>query len=155
MPVYHNDSLAVVRLQDQIAAVREKLNNINQDSLVEYTGKRFDDTLMAVDADNKRDYWENKLLELEALLKQYISPVEATVGSGIAEGDRVILSRRADNARMEFRFTQRVELFPDERCITPSSPIGEAIQGKVPGQSVQVKTPAGESEFEVVEIDRG
>lgn len=152
----HNETQVLVNLREQIASVQSKLSLLSTADL-DYTGNKFDDTLMAVSADSKRDYWEARLLELESLLAQYTAP-KAKRGSaankGVVEGD-VIKLQRSDGRTLQFRLVSRADIFPGERCVTLNSPIGKAVVGKQPGESFAIQTPSGSVSYQLIEIDRG
>jgi hypothetical protein len=152
----NQNGYALARLQEQINAVKAKISLINAGEMIDYSGNRFDDTLMAVTADSQRDYWETKLLELETLLGDYLGMRNYPAASdGVMEGDIVKLERIADAHKLQFRLAARVELFPDERCMTLVSPVGSAVLGKKPGDKITIQTPAGLVEYLILEIDRG
>ncbi len=130
---------ALVRIQEQISQAREKLQIINSIA-VDYTGNRFDDTLMAVSADNKRDYWESRILELESLLAQYSARTNSTSSDSVKEvlvGDIVVLEM-PNGTTARLKIVDRVDFHRGERCITASSPLGSAILGRKPGDSIKV-----------------
>jgi hypothetical protein len=55
--------VALARLHEQIDDARKRLEAITL-SLGHKTGNMMEDTLIAVEADGERDYWEEKLAEL-------------------------------------------------------------------------------------------
>jgi len=151
----------VNRLEEQISEIRAKIDVINQSiDADDYTGNRFDDTLLAVSADSKRDYWERKLIELESLLDQYHSSTRGMASkkrrtNGAEFGDEITLERVTDAKRVTFRLTERVELYPEEKCITPNSPMGIAVLGKQPGEIMEIQSPRGDCCYMVISINRG
>ncbi len=144
----------VLRIREQIAEAQTRIEQINH-ALFEKTGDRFEDTLAAVNADDIRSYWESKLVELQEMLEEYTSGSLSTRAGSVACGDQVELRRIIDRTRFEFRLIDKVELFPDERCVSIESPLGRALLGKGKGEHITVETPLGIQEYQIVNVVAG
>ncbi|MGH9682663.1 MAG: GreA/GreB family elongation factor [Candidatus Acidiferrales bacterium] len=69
-----------------------------------------------------------------------------------AYGSRVVVLDVAKSAEIEYKLVTQEEADAAKGLISTSSPIGRALLGKKVGDEVQVATPAGPKEFEVVRL---
>ncbi len=67
-------------------------------------------------------------------------------------GAWVTLFNLSDDSEQTYRIVGKDELDPKKGYISWISPLAKALHGKRIGDTVRVKTPSGEGEFEVVDI---
>ena len=70
----------------------------------------------------------------------------------VAYGSRVVLYDLDRDEEVEYRLVTSEESDPDKGLISTASPIGQALMGKEPGDSVKVKTPKGVRKFEIADL---
>ena len=136
------------RIQEQIADAKAKIARINE-SLSPNSGNRFEATLDAVYADDIRTYWEKRLSELEDLLQNY-KIAKPTSRTGIQVEEVIRLLKLGTRKVLEFRISDRIGLFRDEKVVSSSSPIGLAVIGKQVGDVVTVNTPRGIFKYRIM-----
>ena len=102
--------------------------------------------------------------ERQSFLDAKISELKAAIGKaeviGVDEGptDRVVFGRRVllyniqTDEEIEYQLLGPYESAPEEGKISVTSPLGQALVGKMVGDEFMVKTPGGFQEFEVLEI---
>lgn len=69
-----------------------------------------------------------------------------------AYGSRIVVLDVAKDAKIEYKLVTTEEADAAKGLISTSSPIGRALLGKKVGDEVQVATPAGLKEYEVVRL---
>jgi len=69
-----------------------------------------------------------------------------------AYGSRVVVLDIAKDAKIEYKLVTVEEADASKGLISTTSPIGRALLGKKVGDEVQVTTPAGMKEYEVVRL---
>ena len=92
---------------------------------------------------------ETRVAEIEDILQN------AEIISGGKKGEVGLGSTvelKTDSKTMKYTVVGPVEADPLEGKISNESPIGEALMGKKVGETVVIKTPKGEIEYEVVAI---
>jgi transcription elongation factor GreB len=67
-------------------------------------------------------------------------------------GAYVTLFNLADDTETIYRIVGKDEIDPTNGCISWVSPLAKAMLGKTIGDVVKVITPAGEAEYEIIEI---
>ena len=63
-----------------------------------------------------------------------------------------VLLRAADGATVTYELVMPEDADPAKGWVSTASPIGRAIVGREEGDEIQVKTPSGVREFEIVEL---
>lgn len=67
---------------------------------------------------------------------------------------KVKIKNRKNNALMDYTLVAEEEADFEKNKIAITSPIGKALMGKVIGDVVTIKVPAGTMEYEILEISR-
>lgn len=67
-------------------------------------------------------------------------------------GSRVRLRDRAKSAEIEYKLVTSEEADAAQGLISTTSPIGKALLGRRVGDEIEVQTPAGVKEFEVIRL---
>lgn len=63
-----------------------------------------------------------------------------------------VLLRAADGATITYELVMPEDADPAKGWVSTASPIGRAIVGREEGDEIQVKTPSGVREFEILEL---
>ena len=100
-------------------------------------------------------FLEGRLQELEDILNNSEIIEEMEMHNGIVEiGSTVIVSHALTNNHNEFMIVGEFEADPKEKKLSHTSPIGMALIGKKKGQKVNVRVPAGEIEYIIIDIKK-
>ncbi len=67
-------------------------------------------------------------------------------------GSRIVVMDLQRNAKVEYKLVSSEEADAENGMISTTSPIGRALLNRKVGDEVQVATPAGKKEFEVVQL---
>lgn len=94
---------------------------------------------------------EARIAELEETLRNIVVIQKPTSVGVVQIGSTVTVSRGGTEERYTIVGTE--EANPADGKISNESPLGRAFLGKKVGETVVVKTPAGESEYGVVRIE--
>jgi transcription elongation factor GreA len=96
---------------------------------------------------------EARIFELEELLRkaEIIEEGRSNKSGAVHVGSKVTAKRGKE--AIIFTIVGSSDAKPEERKISNSSPIGKALMGQMPGSKVKVKTPAGETEYEIVKVE--
>ena len=103
------------------------------------------------EAKNEQAEVEHKIAELEAMLKN-VKIIEKTSGSAVSVGSTVKMFDKEFNEEMVYTIVGSAEANIEEGRISDESPIGGALLGKKVGDIVDVETPGGIIQIEVLEI---
>jgi transcription elongation factor GreA len=104
-------------------------------------------------AKEEQGFLEGRILELESLLKtaEIVDPA-TTSREEVSLGCRVTV-RDEENETEMFQIVGSNEANSRERKISHESPIGKALIGHKPGDTVQVPTPGGQITFRIEKIE--
>ena len=72
----------------------------------------------------------------------------------ICIGHKVTL-KGEDGSEMVVQLVGETEANPTQKKISSTSPMGSALKGKSPNEKVQINTPAGKREYEIVKVETG
>jgi transcription elongation factor GreA len=105
------------------------------------------------DAKNSQAILETKILRLrDRLLRAEV--VEAQPGSAFARfGSRVRLVDRGSGRELTYTLVSAVDADAAQGRLSVESPVGQALLGTAAGQTVQIATPRGTRDLEVVAVD--
>ena len=67
-------------------------------------------------------------------------------------GSRIIVLDMQKDLKIEYKLVSSEEADVEKGLISTTSPIGKALLNKKVGDEIQVTTPAGQKEFEVVRL---
>jgi transcription elongation factor GreA len=104
-------------------------------------------------AKEEQGFLEGRIQELEAILKKAIL-IEESQGNAeeVALGTKVTI-QQGDNEPETYYLVGVNETDPKNGRISHQSPIGRALVGHRAGEVVRVKTPAGEIELKILNVD--
>ncbi len=92
---------------------------------------------------------ETRITEIEDILQNH-SIIQASKGGTVGIGSTVVLKNGAKE--MTYQVVGSVEADPMNGKISDESPIGQALIGKKVGEEVVIKTPKGETSYQVVTV---
>jgi transcription elongation factor GreA len=103
-------------------------------------------------AKEQQAFVEGRIMQLEQMLKN-AEIITAPIMSGMVSlGSRVKVVEKGSRDEEEYRIVGSAEADPNEGRISNESPVGKALMGKKKGEYVTVKTPAGERQLRIIEI---
>ncbi len=101
------------------------------------------------DAKNEQSFVEGRIMEVEEMIRK--AKVVAKNGTGNVEmGSMVTL--KMDGQTLVYTIVSSSESDPASGKISSESPIGYSLLGKSKGDKVEIATPNGKMECEIVEI---
>lgn len=107
------------------------------------------------EAKNEQGKMENRIAELEAMLKNAKVIDEDDLSTDtVSIGCKVRLLDMEYNDELEYQLVGSAEADPKVGRISDESPIGSALLGHKSGDTVTVEAPAGEVLFKILSIDR-
>ncbi len=105
------------------------------------------------EAKNDQAKLENRINEIEAIIKNHIIIDEGTTRSKVVNiGTNVVVLDVELGEETEYKIVGTAEADPMGGKISDESPIGAALLGHKEGETVVAETPQGELEFKIVKI---
>lgn len=105
------------------------------------------------EAKNDQAKLENRINEIEAIIKNHIIIDEGTTRSKVVNiGANVVVLDVELGEETEYKIVGTAEADPMGGKISDESPIGAALLGHKEGETVVAETPQGELEFKIVKI---
>jgi transcription elongation factor GreA len=104
-------------------------------------------------AREKQSFNEGRIKELEAVISavEIIDPSQFN-GHTVVKFGAVVVIADEDNKQKRFQIVGEYESNADEGRISISSPIARGLIGKSLGDTVQIRTPKGAVEYEIVDV---
>src|SRR3972149_11389495 len=97
-------------------------------------------------AKDELSHIDSRLRELKYLLR--IGKVTQPDGQGMVSfGSKITVE--VENSNRQFTIVEQLEADPAGGKISTSSPIGSALLGKKPGETVEIETPQGKTIFKI------
>ncbi|MFA5626719.1 MAG: transcription elongation factor GreA [Thiohalomonadaceae bacterium] len=105
-------------------------------------------------AREQQSFSEGRIQEIEGKLSnaQIIDPATLNAGGKVVFGATVVLLELETEAEVSYQIVGEDEADIKEGRISIISPVARAMIGKQEGDEVQVQTPGGLREYEVVEV---
>ncbi|MBK1779626.1 transcription elongation factor GreA [Advenella sp. WQ 585] len=105
-------------------------------------------------ARERQGFIEGRIQELEGTLANahIINPAELEVDDRIVFGATVTIEDLGSSETVTYQIVGDLEADIRQNLISVSSPVARALIGKSEGDVVMVNVPAGEKEFEIIEI---
>lgn len=105
------------------------------------------------DARNEQSFVEGRIVQLENTLRNAKLIEEAPAGTGeVRLGSTVKLKDLEYGDILTYTLVGSVEADPTKQKISNESPVGRAILGKAKGTVVEVEAPAGNIQYEIVDV---
>jgi transcription elongation factor GreA len=102
-------------------------------------------------AKEKQSFIEGRIKELEGVISRANVIDPKTLSGPIKFGATVVLVDEAD-VEKTYQIVGEAEANIEKGMLNISSPLGRALIGKEEGDSVEVKTPGGEKDYEILRI---
>jgi len=102
------------------------------------------------DAKNEQAFVEGRIATLEALIKN-ATIIDANLSTDHVQIGSTVVVRGADGEE-RFTIVGSTEARPSEGKISNESPVGRALLGRKPGDTVVVRVPAGDFTYTIVSI---
>lgn len=103
------------------------------------------------DAKNEQAFLEGEIQDLEAKVRNS-HIIRAGAGDVVQMGSKVRVKDVEFDEEETFMIVGSTEADPDEGKISNESPLGQALLGQKSGSSITVKAPAGNIQYEILEI---
>ena len=96
---------------------------------------------------------EARIRQVEAVLKSAVIVDEAAAHSGSVAAGTVVSLRYEGDADVERYLIGSIEERHDELAvISPNSPLGQALLGRGPGETIEYQAPSGTLRVEIVKV---
>lgn len=102
------------------------------------------------EAKRQQDENENRIMELEALLRDAVLADTKVKGSEVSMGSK--LTVKLGGKELSFEIVGSNEVDPARGKISNESPLGKAFMGQQKGDKVEVQAPAGKVKYEILEV---
>jgi len=102
------------------------------------------------EAKRQQDENENRIMELEALLRDAVLADTKTKGSEVSMGSKLVV--KLGSKELAFEIVGSNEVDPARGKISNESPLGKAFMGQQKGDKVEVQAPAGKIKYEILEV---
>lgn len=103
-----------------------------------------------IEAKEEQGFVESRILELEQMLKN-VEMISHTKNTDVVQIGSTI-SVNGDAGKIEYTIVGSSEADPAQYRISNESPIGQAFLNRNVGDKVTVRTPNGDSHFEILSI---
>jgi len=108
------------------------------------------------DAKNEQAFIEGRILTLERMLRNArIIELDGEEPEEVAVGTAVTVEDLGEHETITYTIVGSTEADPFRDRISNESPVGRALLGGKPGQTVEVVAPAGTIRYRIVSIQRG
>ena len=99
---------------------------------------------------------ESRIVVLEKMLKNAEDIDDEEISSDIISiGSKVRIYDKEFEEELEYIIVGSAEANPMDGKISNESPVGRGLLGHKVGETIEVETPAGMVEFEILEINKG
>lgn len=133
------DHLVRVRRPEVIARIRTAKEHGDLKENAEYAAAR-----------EEQSFLEGRVQALEARLRTAVIVDAPASGERVGLGSRVTVE--ADGETVEYTIVGASESDPTAGRISSASPVGRALVGRNAGDSIVIRTPAGERHYRIVEV---
>lgn len=107
------------------------------------------------EARNEQAKVEARILELEYIIEHAIVVDDSQIDEGVVNiGSSVKVYNKTTGKERVYAIVGSNEVNPIKGLISDMSPIGKALTGKKAGSVVEVETPAGVHELEILSVSR-
>lgn len=99
---------------------------------------------------------EYEIVEIENMLKNVLLIDEDSISTDVVNVGTIVRVRMPalDNMELEYQIVGSAESNPLERRISNESPVGAGLMGHKAGELVDVQTPGGVTQFEILSIGK-
>lgn len=104
------------------------------------------------EARNMQAAAEERILKIESILKS-AKIVSVKKGDTVQLGSTVVIQKKGDKEKKEYRIVGSEEADIHERKISYISPLGDAMMGKKKKDEFVLSTPSGKMEYKIVSVE--
>ncbi|MFC1919055.1 GreA/GreB family elongation factor [Chloroflexota bacterium] len=138
------------KLKAELISLKNKRLEIIDEIRRAAADKDFRENVPLHAAREQKSHLEGRIMEVESTLKSaVIIDEKQKTTSRIGIGDSVVLCNLDSGDELSFTLVSPKEVDPAIGKISSASPIGQAIQGKEPGDIVEVVAPAGKLRYQI------
>ena len=101
-------------------------------------------------AKDRQGLAEARIREIRSMIEN--AEIISTRDDGVVAPGKLVTLRVGGSDPETYLFGSREEKGSEHDVLTPESPIGQAVAGRLAGDQVAAKVPAGELEIEIVEV---
>ena len=104
-------------------------------------------------AKERQSFLDGKINELKDVLgRAEVVDIDEGPAEGVVFGRTVVLYNIQTEEEVVYKMVGPYESSPENGMISVTSPLGQALIGRMEGDEVQARTPGGLLEFEILEI---
>lgn len=103
-------------------------------------------------AKEQQAFVEGRIMQIEQMLKNAEIIANPTSNGIVALGSKVTVVERGSQDKEEYQIVGPAEADPAKGRISNESPVGRALMGKKKGDPIVVKTPAGERQLKLIDV---
>jgi len=140
-------------LQAELLSLEEKRPKVVDEIQKAAADKDFRENAPLQAAKEQQGYLEGRIRELEATLKA-ARVVSEENGDRIGPGDYVVLNEINCEDELCVTVVHATEANPGKGKISLASPIGKALIGRSPGDTVEVAAPGGVIRYKIAAVER-
>lgn len=141
------------KLNEELRTIKEKERpeTVERLALARMQGDLSENTEYAA-ARDALAFIDGRVEEIEEILKNAVL-IEEKDGPKDSVGVGCKVTVRANGEERIYHIVGEWEADPSKKKVSPSSPLGQALIGRKPGEEVEFEAPAGKVIFTVVKID--
>lgn len=107
------------------------------------------------EAKNEQAMVESRIVEIEQTFKNMAVLDEDGISTELVTvGSKVTVKRLGTDRVDTYKMVGSTEASPSEKKISDESPVGKALLGHKSGETVEVETPSGLIQYEILEIGK-
>jgi len=104
-------------------------------------------------AKERQSFIRGKINELKSVIgRSEIIEIDDGPADRVVFGRTVLLYNTQTDEEIEYQLLGPYESEPENGKISVTSPLGQALIGKEPGDEVKARTPGGVQEYEIIEL---
>jgi len=143
---------------EKLKAERDQLVNVRRPALAERLRKAIQQGDLSENADyiaakEEQGFLEGRIREVEAMLRNAAVIEKSECTGEVCLGSRVTVREEGCPDPEVYHLVGPAEADPANGCISYESPLGQALLGHRPGDTVQVSAPGGEIQFEITHVE--
>lgn len=105
-------------------------------------------------AKERQGFIEAQIADFEdKFLRAEVVDISKIISDKIKFGATVYLQNLDNNQKIKYKIVSEFEANIDEGLISINSPVARALIGKEEGDELEIKTPGGEVEYEILKIE--
>lgn len=140
-----------VQLKNKLAMLRQARMDTRERIRIARKFCDFREDVTYTEAVQEYERVDADILDLERLLAD-VTIVESEQSEVVTFGNRVVI-REGDEEIESYRIVSEAEADLERGSISKTSPFGRSLMGAIIGQTIQVETPGGTIQVEVVNIE--